>query len=621
MVLRGHEGPVHLVKYTQDGSRILSLGDGVVRIWDAASGRFYNRLNGQEEHVSGFTTSADGSQIITYSTAKTTRIWDLASGSLVRGFRSRRASITDVAWSANGKWVVSCSNSLSDADWEAVVFRLNVNQDALLSNGQFVDVWDAETGRILQRIHGFDGVVSGVMFSPCSSMIAICKHDTIYIWHINDRCLVRSIPGHRGAVSCAAFSPDGTRIASADSEAIWVWDVLSGKELCRLHRHDYFKGYTTVAFSPDGTLLASGARDRTVRVWNIASGKQLRCLRGHDSDVKAVTFSPDGARIASCSLDHTVRIWDVNTGIVLRSIDSIENDINWVVYSRDLKHLAFVVQAKHVRVCDADTGEHLHWLSGDGGDITSIKFSTDQKWIAALSDKKAILIWDTSTGKRHRFRREHGGNITRLVISPTCTQIVAAYTNSTVQMWDIASGKEGHCLLTEVGDRGTVKYSSDGHELMTDSGETCRIWDVKSGKELRRLNESERFRLINPFGRALDDIFQAYANEICADDISCCTDKRCSEKENVGDKGLACYEDRFPDDDFFGGILHTGHSPHFRFNSAQIGNVLVHKASECAAGFYPIQLDVNYARRDGRQWICEANQRMHIISLEGDIGP
>lgn len=110
------------------------------------------------------------------------------------------------------------------------------------------------------------------------------------------------------------FRPDGKRVATAhvptqqDPGPARVWDAVTGEELFALVGHA--GQVTCIAFSPDGSRLATGSVDRTVKLWDAATGQELRTLRGHPAAVMHVMFSADGKRLASVSVDGTLKVWE-----------------------------------------------------------------------------------------------------------------------------------------------------------------------------------------------------------------------------------------------------------------------------------------------------------------------
>jgi WD40 repeat protein len=144
----------------------------------------------------------------------------------------------------------------------------------------------------------------------------------------------RILEGYGSAVSCVAFSPDGTRIASGlDDGTVRIWNAVSFEELAKLEGH---RGtIRSVAFSPDGTHIASGSYDDTVRIWNAVSFEELAKLEGHQGSIRSVAFSPDGTHIASGSSDDTVRIWNAVSFEELAKLEGHQWAVVSVAFSPD----------------------------------------------------------------------------------------------------------------------------------------------------------------------------------------------------------------------------------------------------------------------------------------------
>ena len=144
----------------------------------------------------------------------------------------------------------------------------------------------------------------------------------------------------KGRIVEMRYSPDGARFAVASSIGIWFYDATTLQEI------DLFTGHTSwvisIAFSPDGRTLASGAgwQDNTLRLWDVATGEHKRTLTGHDSTVGSVAFSPDGKMLASGSGDQTLRLWDVATGEHKWSFTDSRSWLQSVAFSPDGRTLA-----------------------------------------------------------------------------------------------------------------------------------------------------------------------------------------------------------------------------------------------------------------------------------------
>ncbi len=190
-------------------------------------------------------------------------------------------------------------------------------------------LWDVERGTV--TVVQVGRPVHALAADPSGRLVATGDDQGgVRLWLAADGAPVRALPGARADVLVLAFSPDGTRLASGqrDSSVSW-WDVGSGAGHSLAGHVSWL---SALAFSPDGRTLASGGADDTVRLWDLDSGS-ARVLSGHTHWIRALAFSPDGTRLASGGLDGNARLWDVATGESRRGRH--RTIVVWVAFTPD----------------------------------------------------------------------------------------------------------------------------------------------------------------------------------------------------------------------------------------------------------------------------------------------
>ncbi len=140
----------------------------------------------------------------------------------------------------------------------------------------------------------------------------------VLLWDVATRSVVRRFSGHAGNVSTIAFSSDGSRLASGGSDhTLRLWDVASGQPLKILGVTDIVQ---RVVFSPDDKRLITGGADGTVKIWDLLTEQELMTLPGHSDEVTSITFSDPGISLATSGADGVVRLW--HTSMDVQGVDS-----------------------------------------------------------------------------------------------------------------------------------------------------------------------------------------------------------------------------------------------------------------------------------------------------------
>ena len=244
---------------------------------------------------------------------------------------------------------------------------------------------------------------------------------------------------HLSTVSAVAMSPDGTIMASGSYDlTIKLWRVADGALLRTLSGHA--AEVRSVAFSSDGSMIVSASSDRSVRIWRTSDGLPLRTFIGHTDVVRSVAFSPDGSTVVSGAQDRNVFVWRVSDGALLRNLSGNLNWVMSVAYTPDGTSVVSGGADGNIRRWRISDGALLWQFAGHGDWVMSVACSPDGSTIASGGLDFTTRLWRTSDGALLRTITGFGDGVNCVVFSPTGSSLMTADWKLAIKKWRVSDG-------------------------------------------------------------------------------------------------------------------------------------------------------------------------------------
>ena len=278
--------------------------------------------------------------------------------------------------------------------------------------------------------------VHTVAFSPVDTSLVVSAGEggIIKLWNLRDN-IVTTFRGHTAAINSVAFSPNGDLLASGgDDWTFRLWDVLGGQHIATLHHiTDRTKSQVkAVAFSPDGELLATAGKH--VKLWRISDQTEIATLQ-HDGYVWALAFSRDGKLLAAGDEEGTVKIWDVQKRRAIARLTGDTNSVYSVTFSPDSRILASAGYQGRIKLWNVANQELLGTLKNPGTAFT-VDFSIDGKALASTGHK-TVSLWSVESGEKIVSLTGHTDWVRAAAFSPDGVTLASGGDDGTVRIQNV----------------------------------------------------------------------------------------------------------------------------------------------------------------------------------------
>jgi RNA polymerase sigma factor (sigma-70 family) len=507
-----HGGSVAFTAFLPGDKELLSIGDdGVVHIWDIATGKELRHFGGRASLpvVPGLTislfgaigsaVSADG-KMLAQTDNGSVRLWEIATGKEVGEIKTDRPT-AGLGFAPDGKTLAILQGDgkvlLFDTATHRETRRFNEPEDGVRSiqfgaklpvvftpDGKTIAIRAIEVGgapgKISMPIKLFD-VASGkeirhivpaeqggsldLIFSPDGKQFAWNAANDMVVSETATGKELNRLKGDRPMRF--AFTPDGKSLVTQlnGEKAGVVWDVATGKETHRYGKPrelpqgtfaTAFSMLPPLAISSDGKRLALASEGNLVSLINLADGKEVHDFTGHQSSVVSVQYAPDGKSVLSRGADGTVRTWDATNGKELSRTTSPTGAFA-SVSSPDGRRSAVVTEDGTLKISDA-AGKELASVKMPKKDVNRLIFSSDAKTLAVMGwNDPTIRLYDTANGKELR--------VLAAPEKPDAAAPTAVYAYA----------------------QATINFSPDGTLLVKATASAVRTWDVATGREFPQI--------------------------------------------------------------------------------------------------------------------------------------
>jgi WD40 repeat protein len=564
-ILKGHSEKITHLDITPDGKTIVTACDYTISLWDTTSGtqihQSQNSLGKNETTTLAF--GLNGKILVHGCGNYTTHLWKTSNGNDIEYLKGHNDFFEFAACSpdskkfafitnSNGSYLVDMATKkkIEISRGDLIVFNQNGKLLAVgYHNIRFIDTSSGKVFKVL-KCHPHDPTCFAFSPDPCSKWFASGSEDrTITLWNTNN-WKSRKLKKQSVDIRMLAFTPDSNKLVTVNTdETARIWNTINGEELGVFQGHtesienikfshdsrvliinsngiirlfdtkfawdthsnnSCYGNISTLVFSPNGKMLATGSWDNTVYLWDTTTGEIIRPLHGHSRPILYLSFSSNNKLIAASSYDGTIRIWDSASGNIVKVIESNTNLISTMTFSQDSSMFAAGYLNDKVYIWDTTSWKTTKTLDYPQKLAVALSFSTDNKVLAVYNKnyrfedfklggkKNNVMLWDTTNWDNTKTMEMNWFSSAVTAFCLNNKLLANTYTDRReitwydvrkyyyVNLWNVGTKKKYHTLkLENTSPPETIMISPDNKILaILTYNNTVQFWDVVTKKTI-----------------------------------------------------------------------------------------------------------------------------------------
>jgi WD40 repeat protein len=476
---------VSSLAFSPDGKMLATSSTSVrraeqyaVKVWDSSTLKEVAALEGQKGGVTALTFSPDGESLYAADKGGNIILWDVDTWEVEEKFPTARGRVPrTLFFSSDGRWLAALNTDWTVSAWDAessgeealrvglvkvlqAAFLPGRTELAILTQNREVRLWDLElepTGQALMPIWFGDDIYDFDLSPDGKTLATLSFDEPVQLWDISTSV---GIPSLRD-INTFAFSPDGKTIATMGGygSTLTLRNTRTLQPIWELDMHWEDQCFT---FSPDGKLLAVCALNQ-VRVLDVARGEEQKRFEWKGEKFNSIAFSPDGSVLATGESRGTLRVWDFDTGKELTTLVGGDTYVRFLAFSSDGDVLAFGMGG-NVKLWNWRAQKELKVLEGHS-DVNDIAFSPVARILATAGSDKTVKLWDIDTLEELGTLRGHLDKLRSVAFSPDGRTLASGDEGTTVKLWDVRARQELLTLKVPNGAVESLAFSSDGEIL------------------------------------------------------------------------------------------------------------------------------------------------------------